>query len=209
MKKIILSIFIVLIISAGIYYWDYSKKNRPIPANAVNMGYPLKDGSFTVIQNGKFLSVHTTPLEQYAMDITKDGSIKSWFQFRKSGLESDTSFGTAVYSPCSGNVEKTVNDFPDMPIGIVGEAIKANRVQINCDGFDLSLVHFKKGSIIVKEGETVQIGQKIAEIGNSGHSTKPHLHIMAFKTNDAPDGKTPLPITFNGKYYFRGDGFKN
>ncbi|TSC92532.1 MAG: peptidase m23 [Candidatus Berkelbacteria bacterium Licking1014_7] len=209
MKKIISLIFIVLIIGAGIYYWDYSKKNRPIPSNAVNMEYPLKDGSFTVIQSGKFGDVHTAPIEQYAMDIIKDGGIKSWFQFRKAGLESNASFGTPVYSPCFGNVKSVTNDFPDILIGIEGKPSEANRVQIGCNGFNVLLVHFKKGSIAVKEGETVQIGQKVAEIGNSGRSAEPHLHIHVFKTNIATDTKIPLPITFNGKYFFRGDGFEN
>lgn len=209
MKKIIFSICIILIIGAGIYYWNCSKKDRLIPTGAINMEYPLKDGSFKVVASGKSGNVHTTMIDQYAIDITKEKSIKDWFQFRKNELESNPSFGIPVYSPCTGNVKKIYNDFSDMPIGIVGVDVEANRVQIGCSGFDVSLVHFKKGSIIAKEGETVQTGQKIAEVGNSGCSTEPHLHIMAYKVNDAPDNKTPVPITFNGKYFFRGDNFKN
>lgn len=209
MKKYISSVLIVLVIGAGIYYWNYSKKHRLIPAGAVNIEYPLKNGSFTVIQSGKFWNIHTLPTELYALDITKDGNVKNWFQFRKTGLEYDASFGTPVYSPCVGNIKKTTDKFSDMPIGIDGKPEEANRVRIGCDGFDLLLVHFKKGSIVVKEGEIVHAGQKIAEIGNSGHSSGPHLHIMALKTDAATNTEIPLPITFDGKYFSMGNGFEN
>lgn len=36
--------------------------------------------------------------------------------------------------------------------------------------------HIKKGSALVKVGENVSCGQKLAEIGSSGTSTAPHLH---------------------------------
>lgn len=36
--------------------------------------------------------------------------------------------------------------------------------------------HLKKSSIVVKPGDKVIKGQKIAEVGSAGHSTGPHLH---------------------------------
>jgi len=36
--------------------------------------------------------------------------------------------------------------------------------------------HLKNGSILVKPGDYVVAGQKIAEVGSAGHSSGPHLH---------------------------------
>ena len=39
------------------------------------------------------------------------------------------------------------------------------------------LAHLKKGSIKVKEGQHVNEGEFLAQVGNSGSSSEPHLHI--------------------------------
>ena len=38
------------------------------------------------------------------------------------------------------------------------------------------LAHLKPGSVVVSEGDLIRRGEKIAECGNSGNSTEPHLH---------------------------------
>src|SRR5262249_22049236 len=38
------------------------------------------------------------------------------------------------------------------------------------------LVHLRKGSVLVKVGETVKRGQPLGKIGMSGDSFMPHLH---------------------------------
>lgn len=45
-------------------------------------------------------------------------------------------------------------------------------------------MHLHKGSIIVKVGDTVKAGQKIAELGNTGWSTAPHLHFEIWESSD-------------------------
>ncbi len=42
-------------------------------------------------------------------------------------------------------------------------------------------VHLKRGSILVKEGDVVSRGQKIAEVGSSGDSSDPHLHFEVLR----------------------------
>lgn len=41
------------------------------------------------------------------------------------------------------------------------------------------MAHLSPGSIQVKVGDHVNVGQPIAKVGNSGNTTEPHLHIQA------------------------------
>jgi murein DD-endopeptidase MepM/ murein hydrolase activator NlpD len=43
----------------------------------------------------------------------------------------------------------------------------------------LLMGHLSPGSIQVKVGDPVKLGQQIAKVGNSGNTTEPHLHIQA------------------------------
>lgn len=206
MKKVLFIVLILAVICVAYYVFKIEKrKSMKVPDGAVSLEFPLKDGSFQAIQSGPNGSTHTQPPEKYALDITKQVKLIDFFKFRQSGLESNPTFGTPVYSPCNGNVEKVINDFPDMPIGTRGNEIEANRVLINCGQFNVMIVHFQKGSILVKVGDIVTVGQQIGLIGNSGASDFPHLHLMAYKPGPNLDDKTPLPMIFNGKYLFRGD----
>ncbi|MCU0571003.1 MAG: M23 family metallopeptidase [Oculatellaceae cyanobacterium Prado106] len=53
----------------------------------------------------------------------------------------------------------------------------------------------------------VKVGDRIAEVGNSGASDEPHLHIHAQRpgASAAPFSGDPLPIRLNGRYLIRGD----
>lgn len=48
----------------------------------------------------------------------------------------------------------------------------------------VALVHLRAGSIRVAVGDQVVAGQPIAECGNSGNSTQPHLHIQVMDSAD-------------------------
>ncbi|SNS74661.1 Peptidase family M23 [Streptosporangium subroseum] len=51
-------------------------------------------------------------------------------------------------------------------------------------GAFVALVHLRAGSVRVALGEEVTTGQPIAECGNSGNSTQPHVHVQVM---DSPD----------------------
>jgi Peptidase family M23 len=65
-----------------------------------------------------------------------------------------------------------------------------------------ALVHLRAGSLRVAVGDRVAAGQQIAECGNSGNSTQPHLHLQVMDSADLAIAKG-VPITFR---HFRERG---
>jgi len=65
-------------------------------------------------------------------------------------------------------------------------AIAGNYLIIALDDRDayVALVHLRSGSIRVAVGDAVRVGQQVAECGNSGNSTQPHLHIQVMDSAD-------------------------
>jgi hypothetical protein len=57
--------------------------------------------------------------------------------------------------------------------------ILGNHVVIDLgDGVYAALAHLRRRSVRVTTGQRVTVGQQIAECGNSGNSTEPHLHVQ-------------------------------
>jgi len=119
-------------------------------------------------------------------------------------------FGETLYSPCNGRVLTAVDSVPDNAAGeyYEGEQGSGNHVLIQCQDVEIGLVHMLAGSVLVREGEQVTVGTPLGQVGNSGFSTEPHLHLQALKTNS--DGKvTSIPMHFNGRFLVRNDVIKN
>jgi|GEM_PF-3332265 len=88
-------------------------------------------------------------------------------------------FGRNMLAPVSGVVEGVENTFPDNDPwkDISTPEWWGNYVRIRGeDGFYSLLMHLRRGSVTVKEGQSVKKGDKIGECGNSGNSKEPHLH---------------------------------
>ncbi|MCJ8336990.1 MAG: peptidoglycan DD-metalloendopeptidase family protein [Pseudomonadales bacterium] len=80
------------------------------------------------------------------------------------GIDYKASKGTAVYAPADGVVQAVERR------AYSGKYIKI----VHNFGFETSYSHLN--NYLVKVGEYVHKGQKIAESGNTGRSTGPHLH---------------------------------
>ena len=69
-------------------------------------------------------------------------------------------------------------------------------VVIHSADYDYVFMHLLRGSTLVREGQRVRTGQRIASVGSSGESTGPHLHFEVwvggwFAGGDPID---PLPL---------------
>ncbi|WP_432695586.1 M23 family metallopeptidase [Marinobacterium sp. YM272] len=148
--------------------------------------FPLGSGTYYVLQGGT--STITNPFHalgdsKLAMDIVKLNSLGNRAQgISPAGLSAYEVFGEKLYSPCQGTVFKVRDGLPDNPPGHPDtEHPEGNYVVLKCAEADVFMAHLKSGSIKVALGDVVAVGQQLAEIGNSGNSSEPHLHIDARK----------------------------
>ncbi len=89
--------------------------------------------------------------------------------------------GTPVLAPLSGEVVEVVDSNDRFGPGPEFRD-SLNYITILHGGGEYSQVaHLAKGSAKVHKGETVDEGQVLAETGNSGRMTEPHLHVLFFR----------------------------
>ena len=77
-------------------------------------------------------------------------------------------------------------------------------MELEQGGVFVLLAHLRAGSFRVGVGDVVQTGQVIAQCGNSGNSTEPHVHLQAM---DGPDATVArgVPMAFwNFREWSRG-----
>lgn len=127
-------------------------------------------------------------------------------------------FGMDVIAPANGVVVFIEDRLPDQEGGYDGDKLKlpdgsqayhGNTVIIDHgNGEYISLMHLKAGSINVAVGDEVRQGQKLAELGNSGDSTGPHLHVQLQHCPLPQDCKSvPLVFANHGSEILVGGDF--
>ncbi|WP_411348896.1 M23 family metallopeptidase [Paenibacillus sp. WLX2291] len=152
-------------------------------------------GGSNVLQNYHY----AVESQRYAYDFiqVKDGMSYSGDATRN---ESYYAFGQPALAPADGTVVAVVNNIADNePVGNMNPQQPAGNSVVIRHGNEYSLLgHLQKGSVTVNKGDTVQAGQIIGKIGNSGNSSEAHLH---FQVADRPDlaRGTSIPIRWQGE----------
>ena len=94
------------------------------------------------------------------------------------GLDYASAVGTSVFAIARGTVisagPSRIKLANGEPSG--GGYIIKIRHKVRGEWITSAYMHLRKGSLAVKKGDKVIEGQKIAESGNTGASTGPHLH---------------------------------
>jgi hypothetical protein len=87
-------------------------------------------------------------------------------------------FGRPILAPAAGTVVAAVGDLKDNTPGEFDRQHPAgNHVVIDHGHGEYSLLaHFRQGTLKVAKGDTVEAGTQLAECGNSGNTSEPHLH---------------------------------
>lgn len=190
---------------------------------SIDLSSPLTSGTYLAANGGSAPSVnaHATLLDQsiaqhrlfwgtaHGVDLV---ALDRW-GFRADGIMPAEPghyriFGRSVIAPCAGDVMVAVDGLPDLQVPQADSVhLAGNHVILRCSGVDILLGHFRDGSLLVKVGQSLVVGTPIAQVGNSGNTSEPHLHINAQEpgTAEAFFSGTPIPIRINGRYLVRND----
>lgn len=124
-------------------------------------------------------------------DSTKN---ENWYGYRAPLLAVAPGRVVAVKDGIPDNVPLA----PNRAVPITLETVGGNHVIIDLGGgFYAFYAHIVAGSITVKVGDQVKVGQVVGLLGNSGNSDAPHLH---FHLGDRPSplGTEGLPFLIDG-----------
>lgn len=108
-----------------------------------------------------------------------------------SGIDFKAEVGTPVYSPFQGTVTRVNWNFR-----YNGDCIEIDHPK---EGVMAVYLHLNK--VDVKTGQLVNVGQKIAESGNTGRSFAPHLHYGLKDRNNQDKILNPFKFKSHNTYY--------
>ncbi len=225
------ALFVVLGV-ASTYFIAVALRSRTAPPEpSVALAFPLESGTYLVVNGGNDINTnaHLMTLDaripkfrdwrgqSYGVDIVKLDALG----LRARGvLPADPKayriYGARVLAPCAGQVLMAVDGLPDMQVPQVDRAhLAGNHVMLRCADptvnatvrADVLLGHLRPGSVQVRAGARVAVGDWLGSAGNSGNTSEPHLHVHAQRPGPVgtPLGGDPLPILFNGRFPVRGD----
>ena len=120
-------------------------------------------------------------------------------------VESSYGWSKPVYSPVDGTVISVSDGWPDrQTLSLARDVINVsvisvlqsqkvkddlrvfagNYVILASEGYYVFLAHLRNGSLKITAEQSVSQGQLLANVGNSGNSVAPHLHLQI---NDGPN----------------------
>ncbi len=204
-----------LIVLMSGFLW-FSLHGYRTPDGAVDLASPLK-GTHVVMNGGvsPFTNGHFRMRPQdYALDIlgvNAFGARASLFGSSRD-LESYVIYGESIFSPCDGKITVIADSLPDhIPPARDTENLAGNHVLIECGDFEVLIAHLRQHSVRVTVGDVVAVGDPLGEVGNSGNTSEPHLHIHAERGGEPGvilDG-VAVPITVDGRFLVRNSIFRS
>ena len=179
--------------------WQTAQALSSAGGEKIPVSSPLK-GVSCVVQGGNSLIVnHHYGLEsqRYAVDFFKVADnidqVRQW-----KILGDQASFGQTIYSPIDGRTAFTEDFHPDNTKGKTDTANPAGNyltIEIATNRF-LLLAHLKQKSIVVKPGDAVHAGQPLAQCGNSGNTSGPHVHMQVQNLPRFSYDVSTIPMAF-------------
>ena len=188
-------------------------RGTPIRRSALRLRPPLRGDSWVALNGPGSNNHHTAGVlvvdgrmlvpQRFAIDFNRryeDGKV---IHGNPEDVRSYRCYGAEVFAVADAHVISVRNDVPDNPGQARANALPdtlanlgGNRVVLDLGGGKFaSYFHLQPGSIRVKEGDTVRVGDVLGLVGNSG-APGPHLH---FQVTDGPGPMTSdgLPYVFD------------
>lgn len=189
---------------------------RRVPPNAVALGPVLRGGTFVAAQAGstKIVNYHVAHRHmRYAVDYLGVGRNG---RHAKGLMPADPHryaiFGATVLAPLDGTVEAVRSDLPDLsppkrdPLRAAGNFVVLRAEAPDGREVRIVMAHLRQESVRVQVGETVRAGEPLGEVGNSGNTTEPHLHlgVTVGGTPGEPLSGEGVAFTVEGRFPVRG-----
>jgi Peptidase family M23 len=110
-------------------------------------------------------------------------------------------YGAPVLAVADGTVADARNDLPDQTPGALPDGLPLDEADGNFVILDIgggayvNYAHLRPGSVRVRAGDRVRRGDHLSDVGNTGNTTAPHLHLHVM---DAPSvlAANGLPYVF-------------
>lgn len=142
--------------------------------------------------------------QRYAIDYMKLDDKGALYSGDSSVPDNWHSYGEKVYAVADGVVVSVLEGLDDQKPGALPDpntitlrTVTGNHIVLKLkSGVYAFYAHLKKGSIKVKENDVVTVGDEIAQLGNSGNTSAPHLHLHLMST-PSPIGSSPVPYTYD------------
>lgn len=197
---------------------------------SVDLAYPFRDRWLTQNSPANRVPSHGTALfaTSFAIDFVpineagRTAPITLGSLLRPEPAERFPGFGRPILAPVDGVVAGVHHTAPDHPSfrGLPSvmyaltqgrraaggwPQLAGNHVMIDAVGGPvIAVCHLQRGSVQVRQGQRVRVGQTLGRCGNSGNSTEPHVHLQAIDRLDVRHAY-PVPITFGGRLPRNGE----
>jgi hypothetical protein len=208
----------------GLLLWHGVLGRIAPTGDTLDLAAPLSGPGFCAVSGGSspLLNFHMETLapdkrayrgQSYGVDLIAISPLgvrtRPGYQFDPAPRDPDAYriFGAAVSAPCAGEVVASYDGMGDHDAGEPDlSQMAGNHVILRCEQHDVLLAHLRQGSVAVSAGQRVAVGARLGEVGNTGASDEPHLHISAQRAVDPQPAFSgePVQITFSGRVLARG-----
>lgn len=184
-----------ILITTGIIFIPYPDNANT--SDTIVLKIPVEGDA--IFLGGEEYHTHAVwPSERYAYDI-----LAKPYDTGNPDLQAYGIYGTNILAPIKGEIIEIHDGEKDIEPNIERfESLLGNYIfmRVKETGTYLIFAHLKNNNIRVETGDIVEVGDVIAQVGNSGTTSEPHLHIQHQRNRPYNNvfiiTSEGLPITF-------------